>query len=437
MATQLLTADRTVSASRKFLEVLAEGYRPRDFAVRFWDGSEWGPEPGQPANFTFVLNHPAAVRKMFWPPNGVAFAEAYVFDDFDIAGDIFAFMRFAQHMNANQPHGWKRVRQGLRLLGLPKSGGRPRVDHPPIRLRGRKHSLERDRDVIGYHYDLSNDFFGLWLDQELLYTCAYFTDVDQDLETAQRQKIDYVCRKLRLKPGERMLDIGCGWGALVMHAARHYGVEAVGITLSRKQVEKANERIAAAGLQDRCRVEYRDYREMTDAKGFDKIACVGMLEHLGEMMIPVFFRCAYALLKPGGVLMNHGLTLKANTPYPKWTKFARQYVFPDGELRPVTSSLLGAEAAGFEIRDVESLRDHYAITLRHWVRRLEARRDEVVAATSEATYRVFRLYLAGAMVGMRNGVYNLHQSVLAKPVNGETGLPLTREDWYRPGLGEL
>jgi cyclopropane-fatty-acyl-phospholipid synthase len=431
MVTQQATTDAAVQTSQKFLQSLAAGYHPRDFAVRFWDGSTWEPEAGQSAQFSIVLQHPGALRKMFWPPDGTAFAEAYAYDDFDIEGDIYAFFRFIAYLIAQKRTLWEKLRRGMALLSLP-SQGRPRDHgHQPIQLKGAKHSLERDRQVIGYHYDLSNDFFSLWLDKDLLYTCAYFLNPDEELETAQTRKMDYICRKLRLRPGERLLDIGCGWGAFIQHAAQHYGVEAIGVTLSQRQVELANERIRKAGLADRCRVEYRDYREINDPKGFDKIACIGMLEHLGESMMPIFFQGAWNLLRPGGVFLNHGLTLRGNTPYPRWTTFARKYVFPDGELRPVNVTLRSAEDVGFEVRDVESLRDHYAITLGHWVSRLEARREEVVKATSDVTYRIFRLYLAGARQGMKNGVYNIHQSLLAKPREGEAGLPLTRADWYQ------
>ena len=429
MATDQLTSDPAVQTSRDMLTILASGYSPRDFAVRFWDGSRLEPEAGQEALFTLALKHPGAMKKMLWPPDGVAFAEAYVYDDYDIEGDILAFFRFTQFLIKKKPGLGEMLKLGVRLLRLP-SVKRERAGHQPVKLEGRKHSLERDKQAVGYHYDLSNEFFGLWLDENLLYTCAYFADVGETLEAAQERKLDYICRKLRLKAGERFLDIGCGWGGLVIHAAKHYGVEAVGVTLSQRQVESSNERIKRAGLEGRCRVEYRDYREISDAQGFDKMASVGMLEHLGESMMPVFFREAYRLLKPGGVFLNHLITLKANTPFPKWTNFARKYVFPDGELRPVTVSLREAENAGFEVRDVESLREHYALTLEHWLRRLEARHEEVNRASDETTFRVFRLYLAGARMGFVNGVYNLHQQLLAKADGGKSGLPLMRSDWY-------
>jgi len=429
LATQQATSDRAVQASLAVLQRLVGGYRPRDFAVRFWDGSSWDPDPGQPARFTLVLQHPGALRKMFWPPNDLSLAEAYVYDDFDIEGDILAFFSLIKYLIA-QERGWlEKLRLGLRLYGLP-SEGRPRTGYQAANLSGARRSRARDRQAISYHYDLSNEFFALWLDANMLYSCAYFASPGDDLDTAQTRKIDYICRKLRLRPGERLLDIGCGWGGLVIHAARHYGVQAVGVTLSRRQVELANDRIRQADLQDRCRVEWRDYRDLDEPEAYDKLACVGMVEHLGEAMLPTFFGTAWRLLRPGGVFLNHGITLRASTGYPRWTKFARRYVFPDGEVRPVGSTVRAAEAVGFEVRDVESLREHYALTLQQWINRLEARHEEVSRATSEATYRVFRLYMAGAKFGYLAGAYNLHQTLLAKPDQGVTGLPLTRADWY-------
>jgi cyclopropane-fatty-acyl-phospholipid synthase len=430
MSVQLAAAE-PAAASRAFLDALTAGYGPRDFAVRFWDGSTRDPDPGEPANFTLALRHPGAVRAMFWPPDGASFGEAYVNDDFDVEGDMFAFLKLVGYLNGLRPGAWDTLRLARRLFALPSPLPWARPDrHPAARLSGAAHSPERDRRAISYHYDVSNAFFGLWLDRELLYTCAYFHTPDDDLDTAQRQKIDHICRKLRLRPGERLLDVGCGWGGLVRHAARHYGVEAVGVTLSRKQAELAQDRIKGEGLADRCRVEHGDYREVTGEAVYDKMACVGMVEHLGERMMPGFYRAAWRLLKPGGAFLNHHITRRADAPPPRWAKFVRKYVFPDGELRPVSVSLREAERAGFEVRDVESLREHYALTLGLWVRRLEARRAEAVAATSEGTYRVFRLYLAGARQAFLTGAYNLHQSLLVKPTGGPSGLPLTRADWY-------
>jgi cyclopropane-fatty-acyl-phospholipid synthase len=225
------------------------------------------------------------------------------------------------------------------------------------------------------------------------------------------------------------LDIGCGWGGLVLHAVRHYGVHGLGITLSRRQVEWGNERIQQAGLAADACIEFLDYREINETKGFDKLVSVGMFEHVGQKKLAEYFQQAWRLLRPGGVFLNHGIALAG--PRPRRTAFARRYVFPDGEIVPLTTALHSAASVGFEIRDVESLREHYALTLARWIERLESRHEEAVRATNESTYRTWRLYLAGAAEGFRSGIYNIYQTLLVKPDQGRTCLPLTRTDWYR------
>lgn len=227
-----------------------------------------------------------------------------------------------------------------------------------------------------------------------------------------------------------MLDIGCGWGGLLMHAVAHYGVEAVGITVSVPQAEVARERVREAGLNDRCRVEVSDYRDIDHDQQYDKIASVGMFEHVGEALLPEYFHQAWNLLRPGGVFLNHGIGCSA-TYQRRGPSFIDRYVFPDSDLVPISNSLRAAEVSGFEVRDVESLREHYAVTLHHWVRRLESHADEARRITSDTTYRTWRLYMAASAHGFRSGRINVYQTLLAKPANGQTGLPLTRNDWYQ------
>jgi cyclopropane-fatty-acyl-phospholipid synthase len=276
----------------------------------------------------------------------------------------------------------------------------------------------------------------------MVYSCGYFERDDADLDTAQRAKLDHVCRKLRLRPGERLLDIGCGWGALVIHAAQHYGAEAVGITLSERQATLARQRIADAGLAHRCRVEVRDYRDLADEGVFDKVASIGMVEHVGFRRLPDYCRAAFRVVKPGGLFLNHGIVslagarargLAQRLAARLWRRnvFINRYVFPDGILIPAAPVIEAAEQVGFETRDVESLREHYAMTLRHWVRRLECHEREAVRLVGEFTYRVWRLYMAGSAYGFRTGRMGVLQTLFAKPdAGGSTGLPLTRADLY-------
>jgi cyclopropane-fatty-acyl-phospholipid synthase len=429
MSTQTVKSNNQIaSTSLSFLKNLLADYHPRNFAVRLWDGNTLEAEPGQPTRFTLVIQHPGAIRKMLWPPNELTLAEAYIYDDFDIEGDLEGVFEFAELLNERQRGVVERLSLLKQVLDLP-SEGRPRLGRQAAELSGALHSIERDRKAVNYHYNVSNDFFALWLDKQMVYTCAYFTSSDDDLETAQKRKLDYICRKLRLQPDERLLDIGCGWGGLIMHAARKYGTRAVGITLSQPQAELANERISRAGLTERCRVEVCDYREIDEPGGYDKLVSVGMVEHVGESMLPEYFSRAWRLLRPRGVFLNQGIARAYSPARRREPSFSDRYIFPDGELVTLSTALRAAEMSGFEVRDVESLREHYVLTLRHWRRRLEAHHDEVFRETDEATYRVWRLMCASAY-RFQTGRYNLYQTLLARAEKGETGLRLTRSDWY-------
>jgi cyclopropane-fatty-acyl-phospholipid synthase len=348
-----------------------------------------------------------------------------------VEGPLEFLWQLGIHLRAKPLTAWQKLGFATRLLRLP-SERRPRIGgHGKARLQGKRHSPERDRQAVSFHYNASNDFYSLWLDREMVYSCAYFKTPQDSIDAAQEQKLDHVCRKLRLQPGERLLDIGCGWGALVLHAVRNYGVKALGITLSQAQLALANQRIQQAGLADRCRVEGLDYRHLEDPKGFDKIASIGMLEHVGESNLIAYFRQAWKLLRPGGTFLSHGIARNPNHVLPSGPTFFDRYVFPDGELSTISKNLALAEQAGFEVRDVESLREHYLLTLRQWVRRLEERADEARQLTDDVTYRVWRLYLSISALGFRLGAVNVYQTLLLKPhSSGESKLPLTRDDWY-------
>jgi cyclopropane-fatty-acyl-phospholipid synthase len=343
----------------------------------------------------------------------------------DLEGDLEAAFEFADRLFASELPLAAKLRLGAMAVIPRKLGGGRRA----AELKGRAHSSERDRTAVRYHYDVSNDFFALFLDKSMTYSCAYFRSAADDLETAQEQKLDYLCRKLRLKPGERLLELGCGWGGLLIHAARKYGVNAFGITLSAPQAELARERIRQAGLASRCRVEVCDYREIESEPRFDKLVSVGMFEHVGEALLPEYFSRAWHLLRPGGVFLNHGIAASA-TFQPKGPSFIEKYVFPDGELVPLNTTIRAAESSGFEIEDVESLRRHYELTLRHWSARLQANAEEARRLTDDVTYRIWRIYMAGSAHGFRVGRMNLCQLLLNKSEHGCSELPLTREDWY-------
>ncbi len=423
---------RAVQITRRVLDKLFQGKNAEKVGVRLWDGSRWPDDTPRPA--TLVLNHPGALRQMFLPPTELNMGEAYLYDDFDIEGDIEAVFGLAETLVAQAPGLMDKLGLARDLLRLPTSPKRRQGRRGRARLGGARHSVERDRQAVTYHYDVSNDFYALWLDRQMVYSCAYFADPNEDLDTAQARKLDYICRKLRLQPGWRLLDVGCGWGGLVMHAARVYGVDATGITLSQPQADLANERIAQAGLGDRCRVLVRDYREVDEPGAYDALVSVGMFEHVGAAMLPTYFSLAWRLLKPRGVFLNHGIANTFEERPRRGPSFSETYVFPDGELVPISVTLRAAEEAGFEVRDVESLREHYALTLRHWVRRLEERHEEALQYVDEPTYRVWRLFMSGSAHGFSTGRLNLYQALLVKPdENGRSGLPLTRVDWYANG----
>ena len=425
---QAPVGDRAVKKTLSFVEHIFGPYQPRDFAVRLWDGTTWGPEEDQPARFTLVLHHPDSLKKMFWPPGELTLAEAYIHDDFDIEGDIESVFSLGDYFEERSGN-FRNIQLLADLFRLPPSPIH-QANRTAAFFKGSPHSRKRDRQAVTRHYNVSGDFYRLWLDRRLVYSCAYFAAPDEDLDAAQELKLDYICRKLRLKPGERLLDIGCGWGGLILHAASRYGAQARGITLSRPQADWANERIREAGLAESCMAEVMDYRDITEQEGYDKLVSVGMFEHVGVAKLPDYFGIAWRLLKPGGVFLNHGIAYGPGVKDQNQSLFIQKYVFPDSELVPVTVALSASADAGFEIRDVESLREHYALTLRHWVRRLEGNYERALRTAGEAMYRIWRLYMSGAAHYFTTGRLNVYQVLLVKPDHGVSGLPLTRADLY-------
>ena len=292
----------------------------------------------------------------------------------------------------------------------------------------------QNRDFIQFHYDVGNDFYRLFLDPEMQYSCAYFTDWGNSLEEAQRDKLEMICRKLRLKPGDRLLDIGCGWGGLVCYAAEHYGVTAHGITLSEAQLELARERIAAKGLADRVRVEIRDYADLDGA--YDKIASIGMYEHIGIANIDKYFKAVRAVLAPDGLFLNHAISRRAKRKQRRFSARAEQralqkYIFPGGELDDIGHTIRAMEQHGFEVHDVEGWREHYALTTRQWCERLTARRAEAVALVGEQTYRIWVAYLGGCSLAFSRGTARIYQTLASRGAKGRSPVPPTRADLYR------
>jgi cyclopropane-fatty-acyl-phospholipid synthase len=433
-----------VSRCRAVLAALFGEPHQRPFDVRFWDGAV---DRGQSAHvpFTLVLNRPAALRRMLLPPNELSIVESYIAGDVDIDGSMEAASMLSWAIGDRLRSPLAVARLIRLLLKLP---GQAEDDLATIRFPeqarklGPRHAPVRDAAAIHYHYDVGNDFYKLWLDQRMVYSCAYFHSAEDSLDAAQEAKLDLVCRKLRLKPGERLLDIGCGWGGLIMYAAEHYGVDATGITLSENQAALAKERIEQAGLSDRCRVAIRDYRTLGAGDGYDKISSIGMVEHVGASHLPTYFASAFRALKPGGLFMNHGIvSLSLPRPRPLREKIFRKfwrvdafidtYVFPDGKLTAAHDVIAAAEGTGFEVRDVESLREHYAMTLRHWVRSLEEKSRDATELVGDHHFRIWRLYMAASANSFDKAAINVIQTLLAKPdAQGNSNIPLTREDLY-------
>jgi cyclopropane-fatty-acyl-phospholipid synthase len=433
---QAIMPSLAIGPARDLINLLSEGLSPREFAVRYWDGSLDGPDPGHQARFALVLKHPGSLRRMLWPFNKCAVGEAYIYDDIDIEGDIMPFFDVIFHWLklSTSKTIWQRLGLLRRLLAFPNEG-RPHSPHG-AQLSGQQRTVDRDRRAIEYHYDgPPSEFYALFLDRFMQYTCAHFARPDEDIDTAQERKLDLICRKLRLKPRERLIDFGCGWGGLMVYAAKHYGVQATGVTISKEQVAWATREFERYGVQDRCRLLFMDYRLVPEDQPYDKAVSVGFIEHLGDKMMPTFFGKVMRLLRPKGLYLHHGITFKPFAKYPPWRAFTLKYVFPDGELVPIPRTVHRLAEAGFEIRDVESLRESYIHTLDRWRRRLEDKRDEAIRLTDEVTYRIYRIYLAGAMRGFQTSLYNLHQTLVVKSGDAPSGLPFTRTDIYR-GMGD-
>jgi cyclopropane-fatty-acyl-phospholipid synthase len=378
--------------------------------VVLWDGREvaFSDDPRVTVRLKGTRAASALVK-----PTLLSLAEAYIDGHADLEGDLREAIRGAEAISRSSP------------ASVFDSAG----------PRSARHTRRGDREAIQHHYDVSNEFYALWLDPRMVYSCAYFRDEGDSLEQAQLQKLDHICAKLRLSPGEKFLDIGCGWGALVMRAAEKYGVDATGITLSENQFRLATERIHAAGLQDRCRVLLQDYRDTPGEGIYDKVASVGMFEHVGLKNLPLYFGTVRRLLREKGLFLNHGITasdVQNRAVGLGAGEFIGRYVFPLGELPHLHLAVHDMSAQDLEVHDVECLRPHYAKTLEMWSANFERRLAEAVKAASERTARIWRVYLAGCAYGFEQrwmSIYQVLASKLTKP--GRAALPLTRDWMYR------
>ncbi|MEO9137493.1 MAG: cyclopropane-fatty-acyl-phospholipid synthase family protein [Jatrophihabitans sp.] len=408
------------------------------FRLRFWDGSTTGP-PDSP--ITLVVAHRRALRRLLWAPDEIGLARAYVTGDVDVEGDLFTALALV--LDLIRPDDIVGERPSLRTIAalvgaalrLRVLGPPPRPPKEEVHLRGRRHTQRRDAEAIAYHYDVGNEFYEHVLGDSMTYSCAYWDQPDPEpsdpaqVTAAQFAKCDLVARKLGLAPGMRVLDVGCGWGTFALHAARTYGTSVVGVTLSTAQAEYARDRMKEEGVDDLVEIRVQDYRDISDGP-FDAISSIGMAEHVGSAKLAEYAGDLFALLRPQGRLLNHAISLRPDDAQqgPESSSFIDRYVFPDGELVPIARMVATLENAGFEVRDVQALREHYALTLRAWCANLERNWDAAVAAATPERARVWRLYMTASAMSFESNDIGVNQVLAVHPgPRGESGMPRTRE----------
>ena len=392
----------------------------RAVAFRAYDGSTAGPAD---APVTLEFRNPRAVQYLAGAPNQLGLARAYVSGDLEIVGD--AYEALSQLYPLDTSHITQKQKAKLVKTLLPFALKRPTPPPQERRLSGGRHSKSRDADAIHHHYDVGNTFYRWVLGPSMAYTCAVFPEAESSLEVAQETKFDLVCRKLGLKPGMRLLDIGCGWGGMVLHAVKNYGVTAIGVTLSQEQAQWGQQVLTDAGLNGSAQIRFSDYRDVPETN-FDAISSIGLTEHIGRANYPSYFRFAYDKLKPLGRMLNHTITLaNDNAPPVERNSLINRYVFPDGELCGPGHIISTMNTAGFEIRHDENLREHYALTLKAWCQNLEDHWEEAVEEVGLGTARVWRIYMAGSRLAFEIDEVQLHQTLgVKKGVDGASGMPL-------------
>ncbi|MFD8225100.1 class I SAM-dependent methyltransferase [Streptomyces massasporeus] len=415
---------------------------PLPVRIRAWDGSQSGP-PGAP---TLVVRNRRALRRLLWKPGELGLARAWVAGDLDIEGDLYTTLDLLAGLVWERGEDARTLAQALRdpearaaVRGLVRLAGPPLPPAPPREEarnpRRHLHTKRTDRRAISHHYDVGNDFYEIVLGPSMVYSCAYWPTPDTTLEQAQRDKLELVCRKLGLRPGLRLLDVGCGWGSMAIHAAREHGVRVVGVTLSQEQAAYARKRVADEGLTDKVEIRVQDYRDVRDGP-YDAISSIGMAEHVGADRYLEYAADLYDLLKPGGRLLNHQIARRPQGDETAYSvdAFIDSYVFPDGELQPIGATVAQLESAGFEVRDVEAIREHYALTLRNWVERLEADWQRAVRLTSPGRARVWRLYMAASALAFERNRIGVNQVLAVRtPDPGSSGMPLRARTWVAPG----